>query len=741
MFARIATSTSLNRLFDYAVPPELEPCLRPGMRVRAPFGRRTIEGFVVELRETTDVAPERLKPIDAILEDGGSLTPELVRLALWMANYYCASIETTLRTFLPAPVRRAAGTRRRERLVVEIVPRAELPPAPPKLTARQSEVLEYARRSGGGFLSGLCEEWHATPGVFRSLEKAGFLRIVAREETRDPVRAATLVPTQPLPLGPAQQAALDRILANAATPAPRPVLLFGVTGSGKTEVYLQAIAAMLARGKGAIVLVPEIALTPQTIQRFAARFGDCVAVLHSALSDGERRDEWNRIRRGEARVVVGPRSAVLAPVANLGILVVDEEHEPSYKQDEAPRYHARDVAVMRGHLEHCAVVLGSATPSLESWRNAREGKYDLAEMRGRAPGAVPPVTRIVDTRRDAAEAMLGEKPRGGLFSQELVEAIRARLAEGRQTMLFLNRRGYSTSLRCPRCGTVQTCPDCGLPMTYHIDDDILRCHLCGTFREPPRQCPDCGSDELLRRGIGTQRVEDIARRLFPSARIERMDADVTARRHSHEEILARFRARKIDILVGTQMIAKGLDFPNVTLVGILNADAGLYMPDFRAAERTFQLVAQMSGRSGRGDIPGEVLVQTESPDHPAIEFARTEDYPSFAEGELAERREAGFPPYTRLVCITLRGADAAALQSHADLFAATLRAACGGSPAVPDPQPAPLAMLRGETRLQLLLRPVPPLGPFLGALRGTLEALPEPKGIHRAVDVDAVSMM
>ena len=741
MFAHIATSTALNRLFDYLVPPELEGRIEPGMRVTAPFGRRHIEGFVLELLDTTEVAPDKVRPLTGILEGGGSLTPELVRLARWMSDYYCAPIETTLLAFLPAPVRHGSETRRRERLVVEIVPPSQLPAEPPKLTRRQEEVLGYARRSGGGFLSGLCEEWQATPGVFRALEKAGVIRIVAREETRDPVHSASLVPTHPLPLGAAQRAALDRILANAATPQPRPVLLFGVTASGKTEVYLQAIAAALAKGRGAIVLVPEIALTPQTIQRFAARFGDCVAVLHSALSDGERRAEWHRIRSGEARVVVGPRSAVLAPVADLGILIVDEEHEPSYKQDEAPRYHARDVAVMRGHLQRCVVVLGSATPSLESWRNAREGKYDLAEMRERIPGALPPRTRIVDTRPDEAAQLLGEKPNGGLFSRELIEAIRARLAEGRQTMLFLNRRGYATSMRCPQCDAVETCESCGLPMTYHIDDDILRCHLCGTFREPPRRCPSCGCDALARRGIGTQRVEDIARRLFPAARIERMDADVTARRHSHEEILARFRARKIDILIGTQMIAKGLDFPNVTLVGVLNADAGLFVPDFRAAERTFQLVAQMSGRSGRGDIPGEVLVQTRNPDHPAIECARTEDYPAFAEAELAERREAGFPPYTRLVCLTFRGADAKALEAYAERFAATLRAACGSVPTVPPVAPAPLAMVRGETRLQLLVCAEPPLGRFLGALRGTMAALPAPEGIHVAVDVDAVSMM
>ncbi len=740
MIARIATSAALNRLFDYLVPAELEATLRPGMRVVVPFGRRTTEGFVLELRDKSEVEVSRLKPVQRILEGGGSLPPELVKLALWMSDYYVAPIETTLLAFLPAPVRNAAGTHRRERLVVELVPPSQIPDQAPKLTKRQQEVLEYTKRSGGGFLSGLCEQWHATPAIYRALARAGRVRIVSREEVRDPVRAASVLPTHALPLGAAQKAALDLILREAESPAPKPVLLFGVTASGKTEVYLQAIAAALEKGRGAIVLVPEIALTPQTIQRFAARFGDCVAVLHSALSDAERRDEWNRIRSGAARVVVGPRSAVLAPVSNLGLLIVDEEHEPSYKQEDAPRYHARDVAVMRGHLQRCGVVLGSATPSLESWRNAQTGKYLLAQMRERVPGAMPPATQVVDTRPAAADAVLGEA-KGWLFSRELIDAVRGRLAAGEQVMLFLNRRGYSTSLRCPQCNHVETCESCGLAMTYHIDEDILRCHLCGTFREPPRECPECRSPDLLRRGIGTQRVEDIAKRLFPGAKIERMDADVTTRRHSHEEILARFRARKIDILVGTQMIAKGLDFPNVTLVGILNADAGLFIPDFRAAERTFQLVAQMAGRSGRGEIPGTVLVQTRSPEHPAIDFARVENYPAFADGELKERREAGFPPFTRVVCLTFRGADAESTKGYGDRFAATLRVSARGSFEVPDVYPSPLAQVRGEYRFQLLLTLAPPLGPFLGILRGTMAALEPPDGVRLAVDVDAVSLL
>lgn len=738
MIARVATSTALNTLFDYLVPPELAACVIPGQRVVIPFGRRTTEGFVIELREGSSVGADRLKPIVRVVE-GGSIPPELVPLAQWMSNYYMAPIETTLRAFLPAPVRNALGTHRRERLVVELVPPSQQPETPPKLTKRQAEVLEFARRSGGGFLSGLCEEWHATPGVFRTLEAAGLVRIVSREETSDPVRLANILPTQPLPLSAEQQAALDLVLRAIESPTPRPILLFGVTASGKTEVYLQAIAAVLDKGQGAIVLVPEIALTPQTIRRFAARFRDRVAVLHSALSDGERRDEWNRIRRGEARVVVGPRSAVLAPVANLGILIVDEEHEPSYKQEDAPRYHARDVAVMRGHQQRCAVVLGSATPSLESWRNAQEGKYDLAVMRERIPGAVPPRTMVVDMRTGPLPGNGGSGSGGGLFTQELVDAVRQRLASGEQVMLFLNRRGYSTSLRCPSCNHVETCESCGLPMTYHRDENVLRCHICGTFRDPPQACPGCGAPDLARRGIGTQRVEDIAKRLFPHAKVERMDADVTARRHSHEDILARFRARKIDILVGTQMIAKGLDFPNVTLVGILNADAGLYIPDFRAAERTFQLVAQMAGRAGRGDIPGTVLVQTRSPNHPAIDCARTEDYPAFANGELAERREAGFPPYTRVICLTFRGPDAARTEAYGARFAATLRAAAGKRFEVPDVFPSPITQVRDQYRFQLLLRVTPPLGPLLGLLRGTLQALEPPKDIHLAIDVDAMS--
>ncbi len=752
MIARIATSVALNRLFDYLVPPELEQDLFLGARVSAPFGRRSLEGFVVELSETSEVDLSKLKPLHGVLPGGAHLTPPLVRLAVWMSTYYLTPIETTLLSFLPAPVRKTGGSRRRVRQVVELVPPSDRPFPLPKLTERQKLILSYAERSGGGFLSGLCQDWNTTPTMFHQLARLGVLRVVEREEAeRNPIHLGKILPTKPLPLSENQAEALSTILSELDSPEPKPVLLFGVTASGKTEVYLQVIAPVLSRGKGAIVLVPEISLTPQTIRRFAARFGDQVAVLHSALSDGERHDEWHRIRRGDARVVVGPRSAVLAPVKDLGILIVDEEHEPSYKQEESPRYHARDVAVMRGLYEHSPVVLGSATPSLESWRNVQLGKYILAKMRTRVPGAVPPAVELIDIRPRALPG--NPSPRSpGLFSEDLVRAIHERLDSGEQVMLFLNRRGYSTTMSCPACERVETCDSCGLAMTYHRTQHVLRCHLCGTFREVPNVCPQCGNTDFSRRGTGTQRVEEIAKKLFPHAHVERMDADVTTRKESHESILARFRSRKIDILVGTQMIAKGLDFPNVTLVGILNADSGLYIPDFRAGERTFQLVAQMSGRAGRGEIPGVVMVQTRSPEHPAIALAGKESFEAFAQGELEDRRELFLPPFSRLACVTFHGEDPRSVAEFAHRFADTLRRCAGkqeklqdgtpspGSFEIPDAVESPLPMLRGETRYQLLVKAAPPMGPLLTALRTALVSLPPPAGVRASVDIDPLNL-
>ncbi len=733
MIAQIATDTALDRTFDYAIPAALEAVVKPGSRVRVSFGRRTIEGYVLGIA-TTSGHTGALKPILDVVGDRPWLEPALIRLAFWMAGYYIAPIERCLRTMLPAPVRKH-DVGFKTRLMVERVTTPD--PGGPALTPRQQEILDILTRNGSIHLAALGRDWHIAPGTIRKLEKAGLVTIREHAIRRDPLAGRHILPSQPLVLTHEQTAAktcaLSAMAETAAGRPARPVLLHGVTASGKTEVYLQLIAEALAQGRGAIVLVPEIALTPQTIQRFAARFGSVIAVLHSQLSNGERHDEWHRIHVGDARVVVGPRSAVFAPVHQLGVIVVDEEHEPSYKQDETPRYNARDVAVMRGHYEPCAVVLGSATPSLESWHNATRGKFQLATLTHRAVDMQMPQTRIVDMRGEVA--LHGSLP---VFSEPLIAAIRRRLELGEQTMLFLNRRGYAPSVMCPKCGHAEQCDNCSVGMTFHKDDALLRCHMCGAFRPVPTQCPDCADPDYRFRGIGTQRVEAIARRIFPSASIQRMDADVTARKFTHEEILGRFRAGRIDILIGTQMIAKGLDFPNVTLAGILNADSSLNIPDFRAAERTFQLIAQMAGRSGRGVTPGEVLVQTLSPEHPAILCARTEAFAAFAEGELAERRELAYPPFTRYTCITFKGEDAARVAAYAQCVAETIGESdhflLGG------PGPAPLEKIKNQWRHQITIRGGRP-GSIAETLRDAFSMRPPPPGIHVGIDVDAMSAL
>ena len=764
LVAHVATDAAIGRTFDYAVPPALAASVGPGSLVRVQFGHREIDALVLDVSARSD-HPGTLKPVLGAAAGKPWLSAPLIRLARWMSSYYLAPVELCLKIMLPPVVR--DGTAEdgfKRRLVVrrahdqtpvagrksegrksdkglfdlETLRPATAPSAAPRPTARQREILE---RLGDGEenVAGFCKAWNVAPPTLRKMAAAGLVEIFEKVERRDPLAGRRVLPSKPLPLTDEQAAALALVRAACDAPAdgppPRPVLIRGVTASGKTEVYLQAIAGELAKGRGAIVLVPEIALTPQTIQRFAARFGNTVAVLHSQLGAGERHDEWARIRSGEARVVVGPRSALFAPVENLGLIVVDEEHEPSYKQDETPRYNARDTAVVRAKFERCAVVLGSATPSLESWRNAKEGKYALATLVRRAvDSAELPRTIVVDMRGEAAKAE-GKLP---VFSETLVQAVRRRLELGEQTMLFLNRRGWAPALACPACGHREECGNCSVAMTWHRDDAVLRCHVCGAFRPAPERCPACGSPDYRFGGVGTQRVEDVARRLFPRATVERMDVDVTTRKSSHEEILGRFRAGKTDILVGTQMIAKGLDFPNVTLAGILNADAGLAIPDFRAAERTFQLVAQMAGRTGRGLRPGDVIVQTLSPDEPAIACARTEDFEGFARTELAERRELCYPPFGHFHCATFRSENREAAAAAAARFAA----AVGRSDRylLGDPAPAAVEKAKGRWRFQVTLRGPDPavLLERLRAAVAATSAAAERDRVSVSVDVDAI---
>lgn len=727
MFVSVAIDLALDRLFTYAVPAELTEKLLVGQLLRVPFSGRIARGFALAL---TEEAPAfKTRPVLAIEDDSPFFSPALLKLVRWIATYTHAPIETALRAALPAAVLKPSA-RPKELLYVEP---AEAGPAP--LTARQRALVQEIRRVGGGWMQQLVREFKTTPATLRALAGKGALAIAPRAARRDPLAGRHVMPTAPLALNPEQRAALEAIRA-----ATKPVLLHGVTGSGKTEVYLQAIAHVLEAGKGAIVLVPEISLTPQTVRRFAGRFGARVAVLHSALSDGERYDEWHRIRTGEARVVVGPRSAVFAPVRNLGLIVVDEEHDPSYKQDETPRYHARDVAVMRAKIEGAVAVLGSATPSLESWQNAEDGKYALARVPHRVAGRALPAVHLVNM--DEEVARVGHAP---IFSSLLLDALHARLERGEQTILFLNRRGYSRVLECPACAWVAECPDCSVPYTYHRADNCLRCHVCGGWRHVPAACPLCHGTDFSYTGIGTQRAEAALKACFRRARILRMDADSTARKFSHDDILSAFRAGKADVLIGTQMIAKGLDFPNVTLVGVLNADTSLHRPDPRASERTYQLLAQVSGRAGRAEKPGEVYIQTFSPEAPAIAAAASDcGFAAFAAQELAARRAAYFPPFCRMATLLFRAKDEALARSWAGLYAQSLASWAKRFNAarqaalfrVSEAEEAPLLKAEGWFRYQVVVR-APAAKDIVAAVAWIEAARPAPKDLRIAFDVDA----
>jgi primosomal protein N' (replication factor Y) len=678
-----------------------------------------------------------VKPILGLSSETALLSAPLIELARWAADYYCAPFEQAVRALLPGVVRRAEAAFKTNRFV-ELVPetvKALDREALRKRAPRQAAALDALDGGAGLYLREFPDRFAIPSSAVAALEEKGLVTVRDAAVPRNPMANRTFLRTLPQALMEQQAKALALIAASIERLDPPVVLLHGVTGSGKTEVYLQAIAKTLEAGKGAIVLVPEIALTPQTMERFKGRFGESVAVLHSSLSEGERHDEWHRIHSGEARIAVGARSAVFAPVRDLGLIVVDEEHEPTYKQDESPRYHARDVAVMRGRLERCAVVLGSATPAFESFNNVRSGKYALADMPVRVDHRRMPVIRIVDMRIEA------ERSGGpGLFSRELVDLIRLRLENGEQTILFLNRRGFSTSLLCTKCGHVATCEWCSVAFTYHRAEEALKCHICGARKGVPACCPECKDPGFKYSGTGTQRIETIVAKLFPKARISRMDADTTAAKNAHWEILGEFKSGKVDILIGTQMIAKGIDIPNVTLIGVVNADTGLHAPDFRAGERTFQLLTQVAGRAGRGELAGDVVIQTYTPFHPTIQAVRRLDYATFYDQQVEERRELAYPPFGRMVCVTFRGASDERTAFSAELLAKAMAGAAPADVRVSGPSPAPLARAKGLFRHQVLFR-----GPSSRAitkpLRRILAETSWPPGISFVLDVDPVSLI
>ena len=743
MIAKVVTDVAVDREFDYLIPAALEGQVVLGSRVKVSFGHRQTQGYVVGFSETS--AHPELKAIESVVGSKPYIKEALLKLARWMGDYYCAPVEMAVQAVLPGAVRHHQA-KFKEQLFVELVAQPE-PAGPacisdlgsqisePVKAPKQAAALAALATQGGMFLHELVKVSGADTGTIRALERKGLVRIGKQASLRDPLSHHNILPTLALALMPEQAEALATVNQSIDTLRPPVILLHGVTGSGKTEVYLQAIDHALKQGKGAIVLVPEIALTPQTIERFRGRFGDTTAILHSHLSSGERHDEWHRIHDGEARIAIGARSAVFAPVKDLGLIVVDEEHENTYKQEEAPRYNARDVAVMRGRMEGCAVLLGSATPALESFHNARTGKYHLVNMAHRVDHRAMPFMRIVDMRVEAERT-----GKVSVFSRDLVDAVRKRLDKAEQVMLFLNRRGYATSLTCPKCGYVAMCGQCSIALTYHKHDETLKCHVCGDLKKLPERCPTCQDPAYKLAGIGTQRVEVAVGKIFAGAKVARMDADSTTGKDSHRRILGDFRTGKIDILVGTQMIAKGLDFPNVTLIGVLNADSSLHMPDFRAGERTFQLLTQVAGRAGRGELPGEVIVQTFSPFHQAIQAARQLDYMGFCDKEFEFRRELGYPPFGHLVCVAVRGDVEAKVVQAVEAFAEQLRPQLPAQVVLAGPAPAPLARAKGQYRFQIVLR-APMTRAITTPLKVALKAFKWPAGVNFAVDVDAVSLM
>ncbi len=801
-YCDISLPVPLDQAFTYSLPETLRHRVTAGCRLIVPFGSRKLTGIV--LRCHSERPPMEARPAWRLVDSEPVLDEKMIELGRWIAGYYCAPLGEVLRAMTPlgAEVREgrvysltskgrdatrqlllddsaedpeirllrllesrplsAAHLQKQVPMGLKLLRALEKkglvqseavhgqrdplrsasgrlrivqvrPPDGLKLPKAERELLAYLDLHPGSHNLKEVEESvkNASPAA-RSLARKGILELKPErlEMPRFPV------PDRRHVLNAHQQQALDAVVASLRARAFHPFLLFGVTRYGKTEVYLRAIEEALALGRGALLMVPEIALTPAMAGQFFQRFGDRVAILHSAFSDSERAGEWRRIRSGEAPVVVGTRSGVFAPVANLGLIVVDEEHDQSYKQDETPRYNGRDVALVRARAEGACVVLGSATPSMESRYNAERGKYVLLELPERVEQRPLPKVELVDMRGEFLETR-----KQATFSRRLIEEIRARLANGEQTMLLLNRRGFASFLVCRACGKRLECVNCSVTLTFHRRDRRMLCHYCSYAAPVPRLCPECHSEHIHFQGIGSERIEDELHREFPKARIARMDRDSVTGKRSYQTILEGFREGSFDILVGTQMIAKGHDIPNVTLVGVVNADIGLALPDFRSAERTFQLLTQVAGRAGRGDTPGIVLVQTSAAEHYAVRFASAQDYANFYRKEMQFRRAMRYPPFAALANVLVRDED----QSRALRLSGEIGHLLQPPPEglrVLGPAEAPVARVQKEFRYQTLLKSAnrAMLGQVLQRIRAyAVESRWSPTAL--VIDVDPLSLM
>lgn len=715
-YVEVALPVPLRKLFTYAVPDKLQGALCPGSRVAVSFSRRKLAGFVVGGRAELPEGVARALPVAGLLDSEPVFTTELLRFLEQAAKYYMHPLGEVLRAAAPAL---PAGAMRRLRKDGFLEAQENLPgqrvahhrtwkiTATGKdasgihLGARQKKLMGRFVDRESLLLDELRGEVNDPRGVVRSLKEKGLVDFEEVEAIRDPFFRAPVSRDEPPAATAAQQVAIDKLNEALSTRSSEAFLLHGVTGSGKTEVYLRAIDQARKAGRGAILLVPEIALTPQLVGRFRARFGDDIAVLHSGLTARQREDAWQALRKGRVQVAIGARSALFAPVAELGLIVVDEEHDPSFKQDEGFRYHARDMALLRAQYAGAVCVLGSATPSVDTYHRANQGLIGLLSLPTRATGATMPEVEVVDLRRHRVG------PTGHpLVSGPLHAAIGRCLGTGHQAIIFLNRRGFAPSLRCASCGVVAECPACSVALTEHRGQGALRCHYCDFQRAVAIPCTACGCTEYKRLGVGTEQLQKAIEEGFPKARVARLDRD-TASGEGVEEVLDRLRSGDVDVLVGTQMVTKGHDIARVTLVGVALADQSLAFPDFRASERTFQLLAQVAGRAGRAESPGEVVLQTFQPDHPAVRLAAQHDYESFYAEEILDREEVGYPPFARLVSVRVHAGAEADARSATQALAETARqhqSVEDGAVQVLGPAPAPLVRLRGRYHYRLLLK-------------------------------------
>lgn len=746
-FVEVALPLPLSPTYTYELPQKFRDEVACGSRVLVPFGRKLTTGYVVDFVSQPQFPLEKIKKVSELLDEKPLIAEFMLRLTKWAADYYLTSWGEFIKACLPAGINieshtvvsiSDAGLRWAEKLASS---EEKLPHRFRVLKHLQSEPALPVKRlkrlfPSSSFYSSL--SWLHKEGFITLREKlSGRASPARRRAEKEPFEEALPGSEKPIELTPLQQEVYSRIVQEMDKGSFSTILLHGVTGSGKTEIYIMAVKKVLAEGKSALILVPEIGLTPQLSRRFGSCLGNTVAVLHSGLGRGERLDEWWRVKRGEAKVVMGTRSAVFAPLQNIGIIIVDEEHDASYKQEESPRYNGRDVAIVRAKMQEVVVLLGSATPSLESYYKAQQGKYLYLSLPTRVSNRQLAEAEIVDMKEEL-------KREGGTFllSEKLLNAIKERLARKEQVMLLINRRGYASFLLCRSCAYTPLCPHCSLALTFHQRPKRLMCHYCGYSRLSPVQCPQCQGEYLHMVGEGSEKFEEVLKVMLPEEAICRMDRDTTRRKGSYEKILTALAEESIRILVGTQMIAKGHDYPKVTLVGVVASDTALCLPDFRSSERNFQLLTQVAGRAGRGDIPGKVIIQTYYPDHYSISFACQQDYDSFYKQELKFRKWMKYPPFTSIINLVVKGRDRERVKKKAELLAQQLREHRDSSLIIMGPAPAPLARIKGEYRYQLILKGRVRTR-MKRCLQQSLEALSSKRISTKnlQIDVDPMSMM